>query len=510
MCITCILEDRNKQFELASLDDAFAKENSLLEIARQKLEDEQVTLEDIECQIRDHLDAIRDGLHEKQSSITTFFNDVRKMIDAREKDLLDDYEQMHDKEVQRTKSYASLVSQKRSTLSDSLNIIKEICNIKDKVIILGQLKEVNNLIEIGFKSVKAEKLQFAFKDFKPELEMRNILKVPAQVDVKHMSQTKSKTPRIQKDAVQVKEKDHYFEEIPKSVLRPSLDSPKATHTGTATHILETGAPITGHYKSKPVSSIVSSIGHTPMSRSLISRDKNKPHELSRDKSSRKDTKLMPAPAQAKDKKKENMPPKTASQSASQVLAAQANKSVAKNLKKYSSKYDETKQKTCSIGPTSKKDSTEDELGKISLTVSLTEDKPDFEPAIKSPQATETIFTKVATISESSQSQPLMIKKITDLDKARALKKAASKISTLMAPEKLSTPTKGDSIKDKMLHGSWSKSMNKKALVDRDQLNFSENQSMRLTDMKPTLLPETESPAFVILGKKIVNLRRLWL
>jgi hypothetical protein len=502
LCINCILEDKTKQFELSSLEDAFLKESGQLETSRLRLEDEQNNLAELESQIKEHMNSVKDGLEEKQQAVQLFFNDLRKTIDSREKELLEDYEENFQKEMARAKSYASLVSQKRAGLGDSLHIIKEICNIKDKVIILSQAKEVNNLIEISFKSVKPEKLQYNFKEFKPDQEIKTLLKSQQLSETKPGVTSKSRTPKYSKENCQTREIETVSEEIPKSLLKPSPDSPKPSNSIGVVSYQDGLASNNLNTKGKQSIMAASGANHSGMSRSLITRDKNKVTEPSRDKSSRKDTKAVTN--LVKEKKKENMPPKVAHQPQVQAVPVPPNKASGKNIKKYSSKLEDPKLKPINMALQNKKELTEEELGKISLTTSLNDEKGEYDIIAQNVHINEPNVSKLYGVSEANHSQPSMGRKISDLDKARALKKAATKTPGALPSDKMSTPTKTDKNREQIHIGSWSKSMNKKAVVDYDHSNLSENQSIRLTDLKPTLLPETETPTFMILGKKFVT------
>jgi hypothetical protein len=444
---------------------------------------------------------VKAGLDEKRATISHFFNELRKCLDFREKELLEEYELSFEKETTRAKSYSGLVSQKRASLGDSLTIIKEICNIKDKVIILGQAREVNNLIDISFKSVKHEKLQFAFREFKPDLELKNLLKTQLTSETKQPPLPKTKLGKLTKENQTNKEIENGNEELGRVVLKPSPESPKSTVTSGTLVAQDQTVANQPASRAKASSVAMSGANHSGMARSLVTRDKNKVTEPSRDKSSRKEAKV--GALVGKDKRKENMPPKFCSQTITQASPTPTSKGSQKINKKYGTKLEDIRQKTVTTGGQVKREQSEEELLKISLTASQADDRDDMEPASNLYPTEDPIPHSVASNSEMTASQPSITKKISELDKARALKKAASKGSnTGLHNAKLSTPTKGESQREQVLIGSWSKSINKKALVDRDQSGLSDNTSMRLTDMKPRLLPETESPTFMIIGNPL--------
>lgn len=476
------------------------REAVALKTAEAKLIEERDTLEDIECQVQDHLECLDGAYKEKKQSVERFFTELRTLLDVREKECLEECKQEFNFQTERTMSYKAAVEQKRSSYSDSLGIIKEIREIKDKIIVLGQAKELFTLLDMNFKSIKQESLTLSFKEFKPDIELKALLKHQSPVESKPIQTAKSKTPKYTREAYNKKDLEGSTAENSRPFSKAGQDSPKPGVIVSTQQSTEVSAA-SKNVKTPNLQPAV----HQEVTRSLTTRDKNKhQYEPSRDKSTRKDIKTTGFGA--KDKRKENMPPKLAQQTTVGLSSSQVNKPSQKPAKNYSKKLEDARPKTSM----SNKEAGLAELGKISLTSSISKEVENTENTDRSAVSMSTQGLKLNSQREENPQQPALIKKITDLDKARALKKAASKNIAATGEEKMSTPSKIGVAKEDISHKSWSKSINKKVVVDKDSSMISENHSLRLTDIKPHLMPEANSPGFLIIGRNCIKNRRLWL
>lgn len=352
---------------------------------------------------------------------------------------------------------------------------------------------------MNFKGIKQDSLSMTFKEFKPDVELRSMFKQQVSVECKPSIPSKSRTPKYVRDAYQKKDIEAAGVENTKSFTKAAQDSPKMAV------VVGGNQGVDGVNSCKmPAKMACSQVGvNQEPNRSLTTRDKNKyQHELSRDKSMRKD--LKSSGYAAKDRRKENMPPKQGVQNTGQTTSSQVNNPAQKPAKKYGKKIEDNRAKTSLC----RKETGFAELGKISLTSSISKEVEQDQLSDRSAVSMSTQGLKLNSNKEENTGQPILIKRITDLDRARAMKKAASKNTTTTADDKICTPLKGDALKDDISHKSWSKSINKKVFVERDSSMTSENHSLRLTDIKSHLVPESKPPGFILVGIKRVKPR--WL
>jgi hypothetical protein len=508
LCINCILEDKNKQHELMSLDEGFSAESSHLKQLEDRIKTELANIDSAVVGIEVHTKAIATKLEEKQEQVLDFFRLFRALLDRKEDEHLQFYKHQAEVELKKTYEYKNTVEYKKVSLLEYLDLVKDVNLIQDKYIVLSQSKKVIDAVEEGFKPFKHERFTFSFKEFRPEVELKNI----SADMIEESRDNRMKLARIKKSVPEVPvlkqsettcnlkvheslQRNDGFKEVSSSAIFGVLTKSQSQLQPTTSN-----PPL--------LKSQVTPAPSNPLSKSTV-RDRSRNFDTSRDKSKPSTPQL----GAQKKFKKENVPPRqqvsaqqTTAQSTSltQPSTNLQSKNSSKNVKA-PTKIEESKTKN--VAKTSIYDEALKRLGDLPCTIKDLEIERDSSISPSPLHQSHTNLPSTFAMRDSipvtalpglSAANPIGVKRTSDLEKARALKKAAaSKLQAHgNASERVSTPTKG---KETTLERSPSKSLNKKLIVEVDETELSENQGLRMTTFKMNTLGMTHTPSVLIVG-----------
>jgi hypothetical protein len=500
------LEDKEKNHELASIDDGYELEINNLGAQESHLLQEQESVASLEQQLEAHTKAIQSRTEEKIDLVTEFFAVLRSLVDKKEKEMVSNYQGSAEAEAKKISFIKAGLLQKQLSIQESLNFTKEVVQIKDRYTVLVQVKAFQKIIEDGLKAMKPERLVVAVKDFKMDLELKALTNEMAEAT----KPGKIKPQKHKKATGDVfnRSVDHPLlqnkGEVQSINLKQEKDikvSPtKEITTVKVMPILIDNKTSHGNASDKP----------KPISQNLLnlSKEPNKIVESTKDFQAAKPK--TPQMNSTKDKKKENIPPKAANQPSAQLTGSNlmekekvGSKQAAKTNLSNSGKREEKEiPKTKPIG-TPKGFNLEDQ-NKKSFRDNIPKSKEMPLPKQQSKEQADKggmSLTAAEGIEIKAGKECKVQKKTTDLEKARALKKAQQKKEH---QDKSITPKKNKEESGEFdsphLEKSKGKSLNKKILVDNDHIStISDNQSLRLTNFKFSDVNTSVPPSIVLIG-----------